>query len=189
MQRILIHEDIYEKFRSHLVAATAALKSGDPHDEQVFIGPMISQGEAQRLKTWIDQATAGGARLLCGGGLQGTMLEPTLLENVKPGDEIYAEEAFGPAAVLEKYTDFSEALARVNAGRYGLQAGIFTNNLNKALTAWDTLEVGGVVIGDVPSFRVDNMPYGGVKDSGLGREGIRSAIDDMTEVRLLVVKG
>ena len=187
VQRILVHESIYEKLRSHLTAATAALKSGNPHDEDVFIGPMISEAEAKRLKGWIDDAQAAGAGILCGGRLTGAMLEPTLVENVKPTDNLYAEEAFGPAAVLEKFTDFEEAIERVNRSRYGLQAGIFTNDIQKAMRAWDTLEVGGVVIGDVPSFRVDNMPYGGVKDSGLGREGIRSAIEDMTEVRLLVL--
>jgi acyl-CoA reductase-like NAD-dependent aldehyde dehydrogenase len=188
VQRILVHEAIYEKFRSHLVAATAALRAGNPHDENVFIGPMISVTEAERLKRWIDAAVQGGAHVLCGGGLSGAMLEPTLLENAEPTDAIYAEEAFGPVALLEKFSDFDEALEKVNRSRYGLQAGIFTRDLNKALKAWDTLEVGGVIVGDVPSFRVDNMPYGGVKDSGLGREGIRSAIEDMTELRLLVVK-
>jgi acyl-CoA reductase-like NAD-dependent aldehyde dehydrogenase len=188
VQRILVHESLYEKLRSHLVAATASLRAGNPHDENVFIGPMISEAEAKRLKGWIDEAHAHGARILTGGERVGTMLEPTLAENVSPGDSLYAEEAFGPAAILETFSDFEEALGRVNRGRYGLQAGIFTKDINKAMRAWDTLEVGGVVIGDVPSFRVDNMPYGGVKDSGLGREGIRSAIEDMTEVRLLVLR-
>ncbi len=188
VQRILVHESLYEKLRSHLVAATASLKAGDPHQEDTFIGPMISENEAKRLKGWIDEAAARGARVLTGGMLNGTMLEPTLVEGVAASDNLYAEEAFGPAAVLETFSDFDEALARVNRGRYGLQAGIFTKDIHKAMRAWDALEVGGVVIGDVPSFRVDNMPYGGVKDSGLGREGIRSAIEDMTEVRLLVIK-
>lgn len=188
VQRIMVHEAIYEKFRSRLVAATAALRAGDPQDENVFIGPMISETEARRLKGWIDAAQRAGARILCGGGLSGTLLEPTLLENVPENQPIYAEEAFGPVAVLETFSDFGEALSRVNRSRYGLQAGIFTRDLARAMQAWDTLEVGGVIVGDVPSFRADNMPYGGVKDSGLGREGIRSAIEDMTEVRLLVVK-
>ena len=188
VQRILVHESLYEDCKNRLVQATAALKAGDPHDENIFIGPMISVSEATRLAGWIESAAANGARVLCGGKRAGTMLEPTLVENVNPTDALYAEEAFGPAAILEKFTDFNDALERVNQGRYGLQAGIFTKDIAKAMHAWDTLEVGGVVIGDVPSFRVDNMPYGGVKDSGLGREGIRSAIDDMTEVRLMVVK-
>jgi acyl-CoA reductase-like NAD-dependent aldehyde dehydrogenase len=188
VQRIFIHEKIYETVRTRLIAETRKLRSGNPHEEEVFIGPMISVAEATRLKSWIDAAVKGGATLLAGGGLTGQMLEPTLVERTRRTDALYAEEAFGPAAVLEKFSDFEEALARVNDGRYGLQAGIFTNDIKKAMRAWDILEVGGVVIGDVPSFRVDNMPYGGVKDSGLGREGIRSAIEDMTEVRLLVLR-
>lgn len=189
VQRILVHAAIYEEFRKRLVAKTATLKAGDPRDESTFIGPMISALEATRLKNWIDDAKKGGAQILCGGTLSGSLLTPTLLENVKSQEKIYAEEAFGPVAILEKFSDFAEALERVNASRYGLQAGVFTRDLNKAMQAWDTLEVGGVVVGDVPSFRVDNMPYGGVKDSGLGREGVRSAIEDMTEIRLLVVRG
>jgi len=188
VQRILIHEKIYEAVKEKLVAATKSLVSGDPQNENVFIGPMISESEAKRLKGWIDESIKRGASLLCGGNLTGTMLEPTLVENAAASDALYAEEAFGPAAVLEKFNDFDDAITKVNSGRYGLQAGIFTRDIAKAMHAWDVLEVGGVVIGDVPSFRVDNMPYGGVKDSGLGREGIRSAIEDMTEVRLMVVK-
>lgn len=188
VQRIYVHEKIYDTFRDKLVTATKALKAGNPHDEDIFIGPMISEKEANRLKGWIDEAALHGAKILCGGAAEGLMLEPTLLEAVNPTDKLYAEEAFGPAALLEKFSDFDAVLEQVNSGRYGLQAGIFTRDIQKAMHAWDTLEVGGVVIGDVPSFRVDNMPYGGVKDSGLGREGIRSAIEDMTEVRLLVIK-
>jgi len=188
VQRILIHEKIYEEVKTRLVAETKKLRSGNPHEEEVFIGPMISVAEATRLKGWIDEAARGGATVLAGGGLTGQMLEPTLVEKTRRTDALYSEEAFGPAAVLEKFSDFEDALARVNDGRYGLQAGIFTRDIKKAMRAWDVLEVGGVVIGDVPSFRVDNMPYGGVKDSGLGREGIRSAIEDMTEVRLMVIK-
>lgn len=188
VQRILIHEKIYDTVKQRLVDAVKKLKAGNPHDEDVFIGPMISTGEAKRLKSWIDGAEKNGATILAGGALEGQMLQPTLAENVLPDDNLAAEEAFGPAAVLEKFNDFEDALNRVNKGRYGLQAGIFTKDITRAMRAWDILEVGGVVIGDVPSFRVDNMPYGGVKDSGLGREGIRSAIEDMTEVRLMVVK-
>ena len=126
--------------------------------------------------------------MLCGGQREGAMLAATLLENVPETTSLYTEEAFGPAVILSSFTDFDEALAHVNNSRFGLQAGIFTRDLYKAHKAWDTLEVGGVVIGDVPSWRVDHMPYGGVKDSGLGREGIRYAIEDMTEIRLLVVR-
>jgi acyl-CoA reductase-like NAD-dependent aldehyde dehydrogenase len=161
---------------------------GDPRDEETFIGPMISEGEAKRLKGWIDSAVDAGATLLCGGGREGAMLEATLLEGVDPAADVSAQEAFGPVALLAPFDDFEAALEEVNASQFGLQAGIFTRDLYKMNRAWDVLEVGGVVIGDVPSWRVDHMPYGGVKDSGLGREGIRFAIEDMTEVRLLVIR-
>ena len=188
VQRILIHASIYETVKAKLVAATQTLVMGNPQDENTFIGPMISVKEAERLQSWIIEAVDQGASLLCGGQREGAMLAATLLENVPETVSLYTEEAFGPAAILSSFTDFDEALAQVNNSRFGLQAGIFTRDLYKAHKAWDTLEVGGVVIGDVPSWRVDHMPYGGVKDSGLGREGIRYAIEDMTEIRLLVVR-
>ncbi len=188
VQRILVHADVYDAFRAKLVEATKQLPMGDPRDEATFIGPMISVGEAERLKAWIDSAIAAGAKLLCGGGREGTMLEATLLEGVPRSEAVYCEEAFGPVAVLARFDDFDAALDEINDSKFGLQAGLFTRDLYKAHRAWDTLEVGGVVIGDVPSWRVDNMPYGGVKESGLGREGIRFAIEDMTELRLLVVR-
>ena len=188
VQRILIHASIYETVKTKLVAATQKLVMGNPQDENTFIGPMISVKEAERLHSWIVEAVNQGASLLCGGQRDGAMLAATLLENVPETTSLYREEAFGPAAILSSFTDFDDALAQVNNSRFGLQAGIFTRDLYKAHKAWDTLEVGGVVIGDVPSWRVDHMPYGGVKDSGLGREGIRYAIEDMTEIRLLVVR-
>ena len=134
------------------------------------------------------EAVAGGGTLLCGGGREGAMLEATLLEDVPVDEAVVCREAFGPVAILSRYADFDTALRTVNDSVFGLQAGIFTRDLYKAQKAWNELEVGGVVIGDVPSWRVDHMPYGGVKDSGLGREGIRFAMEDMTEVRLLVVR-
>ncbi|MBK6756757.1 MAG: aldehyde dehydrogenase family protein [Moraxellaceae bacterium] len=188
VQRIIIHQAIYEQVKAKLVVASASLIMGSPHHEQTFIGPMISEKEAERLQLWIQQAIEQGANLLCGGQRQGAMLQATLLENVPNHAALYCEEAFGPVAILSSFNDFDQALAQVNDSTFGLQAGIFTRDIYKAHKAWDTLEVGGVVIGDVPSWRVDNMPYGGVKDSGLGREGIRYAIEDMTEVRLLVVR-
>jgi acyl-CoA reductase-like NAD-dependent aldehyde dehydrogenase len=188
VQRILIHDAIYEQVKEKLVAASVNLVMGSPHDEQTFIGPMISEKEAQRLQSWIQQAVTQGANLLCGGQRHGAMLQATLLENVPNSASLYCEEAFGPVAIISSFSDFDHALAQVNDSTFGLQAGIFTRDIYKAYKAWDTLDVGGVVIGDVPSWRVDNMPYGGVKDSGLGREGIRYAIEDMTEVRLLIVR-
>jgi acyl-CoA reductase-like NAD-dependent aldehyde dehydrogenase len=188
VQRILIHDEIYDALRDRLVAKTRALVSGNPQDENVFIGPMIDEGEARRLEDWIAEATAAGATLLCGGQRDGAMLEATLLEGVGRGLKIREEEAFGPVAILSRFTDFEAALKEVNDSRFGLQAGIFTRDIHKAMRAWEVLEVGGVLIGDVPSYRVDNMPYGGVKDSGLGREGVRFAMEDMTEIRNLVIR-
>ncbi|KGD60536.1 dehydrogenase [Alcanivorax jadensis T9] len=188
VQRILIHDAIYDELKAKLVEKTAALKMGDPKDEDTFIGPVISEGEAKRLENWINEAVDAGATLLVGGKRDGAMLQATLLENAPKGTNIVEEEAFGPVAVVSRFSDFDDALNTVNESKFGLQAGIFTRDLYKAHKAWDELEVGGVVIGDVPSWRVDNMPYGGVKDSGLGREGIRWAINDMTEERLLVIR-
>ncbi|AXK43026.1 aldehyde dehydrogenase family protein [Erythrobacter aureus] len=188
VQRILIHEDVYDRFKDMLIEKTKSLIAGDPKDRDTFIGPMISEGEARRLKGWIDEAVEGGASLLTGGGREGNMLEATLLEGVNKDAKALNEEAFGPLAILQKFSDFDEALAEVNRSTFGLQAGIFTRDLFKMFDAWDRLQVGGVVINDVPSYRVDNMPYGGVKDSGLGREGIRFAMEDMTEIRNLVIR-
>ncbi|MFT6340826.1 MAG: acyl-CoA reductase-like NAD-dependent aldehyde dehydrogenase [Alcanivorax sp.] len=188
VQRILIHDAIYDELKAKLVQKTASLKMGDPKDEDTFIGPVISEGEATRLENWINEAVDAGATLLVGGKRDGAMLQATLLEDAPKGTNIVEEEAFGPVAVISRFSDFDDALNTVNESKFGLQAGIFTRDLYKAQKAWDELEVGGVVIGDVPSWRVDNMPYGGVKDSGLGREGIRWAINDMTEERLLVIR-
>ncbi len=188
VQRIYGHRSQYEELKKRLVEKTRQLKMGDPKHEDTFIGPVISEGEAKRLDSWIQEAVKAGASLLCGGKRNGAMLEATLLENAPHHCAIVAEEAFGPVAVLEPFDDFSEVLERINQSVFGLQAGIFTRDIYRAQQAWDTLHVGGVVIGDVPSWRVDNMPYGGVKDSGLGREGIRWAIADMTEERLLVIR-
>ena len=188
VQRIFAHEKIYDQFRDVLVAATRALRMGDPKDEDTFIGPMISDKEASRLDSWIQSAVARGGKLLCGGKRDGTMLEATLLEDVPRDEPLCAREAFGPVAILYRFTDFDRALDEVNDSVYGLQAGVFTRDIYKAHRAWERLEVGGVVIGDVPSWRVDHMPYGGVKDSGLGREGIRFAMEDMTEIRIMVLR-
>ena len=188
VQRVIVHAEIYDRFRDMLTAKVRTLVSGDPKDRETFIGPMISEKEARRLKGWIDSAVAGGARLLAGGGCEGAMLEATLVENCGRETELYREEAFGPAVILSKFTAWDEALAEVNDSKFGLQAGIFTRDLHKVMKAWDKLEVGGVVVNDVSSYRVDNMPYGGVKDSGLGREGVRFAMEDMTEIRNLVIR-
>ncbi len=188
VQRIIIHEDIYDKFRAMLIKKTKTLISGDPKKRETFIGPMISEKEATRLDDWIKEAVDGGAKLLCGGKRDGAMLEATLLENVERKAKAYREEAFGPLAILSKFKKWDKAMAEVNDSKFGLQAGIFTRDIHQVLGAWDKLDVGGVVVNDVSSYRVDNMPYGGVKDSGLGREGIRFAMEDMSEIRNLVIR-
>jgi acyl-CoA reductase-like NAD-dependent aldehyde dehydrogenase len=188
VQRILIHESVYERVRDQLVDKTEALITGDPHHEETFVGPMISEGEAARLQGWLDEAVRNGARLLCGGQRRGTLFSPTLVENVGARERLRNDEAFGPIALLSSFQTFDEALSEVNDSRFGLQAGLFTRDIYRAHRAWDELEVGAVLVGEVPSWRVDSMPYGGVKDSGLGREGIRWAMEDMTEMRLMVLR-
>jgi acyl-CoA reductase-like NAD-dependent aldehyde dehydrogenase len=188
VQRILIQSPIYPQLRDRLVTATRMLRCGNPRDEHVSIGPVITDKDAERLEAWIAEAVRRGGRVLCGGKRNGRMVEPTLLEHVPPDASLCAQEAFGPVAVLEPYDHFDGALARANASRYGLQAGLFTRDLTKMFRAWDELEVGGVVINDVPSWRADQMPYGGVKESGLGREGIRFSMEEMSEIRMLVVR-
>ena len=188
VQRIMIHEDIYDVIKAKLVAKTATLIKGDPKQRETFIGPMISESEATRLHGWIDAAAAAGGTILCGGSRDGAMLDATLMENVPLNQDLCVEEAFGPAAVLQKFSSWDDAISMVNDSKFGLQAGIFTRDFYKVQQAWDEMEVGGVVVGDVPSYRVDNMPYGGVKDSGIGREGIVFAMEDMTEIRNLVIR-
>lgn len=188
VQRVLIHETIYDEFKQRFVEAAATLKTGDPKDEATFIGPMISESAAKRVESLINNAAQRGAKKLCGGNREGSMLSATILEDVSVDDGLWREEAFGPVVALMKYADFDDALNLVNDSDFGLQAGVFTRDLYKAHKAWNTLDVGGVIIGDVPSWRADHMPYGGVKNSGLGREGIRYAIEEMTETRLMVVR-
>jgi acyl-CoA reductase-like NAD-dependent aldehyde dehydrogenase len=188
VQRVIIHADVYDRFRDMLASKVKTLVSGDPKKRDTFVGPMISEKEAQRLKSWVDAAIAGGATLLAGGGCQGNMLEATLLEGCSRDSDIYREEAFGPVVILSKFTEWKAALDEVNDSKFGLQAGIFTDNIHQVLEAWDHLDVGGVCVNEVSSYRVDNMPYGGVKDSGLGREGVRFAMEDMTEIRNLVIR-
>jgi acyl-CoA reductase-like NAD-dependent aldehyde dehydrogenase len=188
VQRIIAHASIYDPLCERFVAAVKKLKSGDPKNPDTFLGPMIDEAAAERLHGWIEAARQAGANVLCGGTRAGAMLEATVLENVAHDADVSRREAFGPVALLSRVADFDEAIARVNDSDFGLQAGVFTNDLRHAMRAWDELEQGGVIVNDVPSFRVDNMPYGGLKSSGIGREGVRYAIEDMTEIRLLVMR-
>ncbi len=189
VQRINAHAGNYEKLRRKLKAAVGKLRMGDPREESTFIGPLVNEEAAKRVEDWIAAARKGGAKLLAGGSRSRNLLPAAMLERVPRDADLYRKEVFGPVAMMEPFDDFEDALDRVNDSDFGLQAGVFTGNLGNALRAWDRLEVGGVIVGDVPSFRVDNMPYGGVKHSGQGREGVRYAIEDMTEPRLLVIRG
>ena len=188
VQRILIHASLYKTLRKELVAAAKALPMGDPRKEDTFIGPMIDEDSAKRVESWIADAKERGARVLVGGKRKSNMLPAHLLERVPHDCDLSRKEAFGPVATIEPFEDFDAAIATVNDSDFGLQAGVYTGSLANAMRAWDQLEVGGVIVGDIPSFRVDNMPYGGVKSSGLGREGLRSSIEEMTESRLLVIR-
>jgi len=188
VQRVQVHESIYATLREKLVDKVGSLKDGDPRDPDTFIGPLISAGDAERVVEWIGEAVDKGARCLVGGERRGRIVTPAVLENVDRDCRVYDNEVFGPVLVLESFADFDEALEIINDSRYGLQAGLFLRDIDKVHEAWNRLDVGGVVVNDVPAFRVDHMPYGGVKDSGLGREGIRFAIEDMTEIRMLAIR-
>lgn len=188
VQRIYAHGDVYDALKKKLVAATKKLVSGDPSKKDVFIGPMIDEDAAERLHDWITEAKKAGGKILCGGKRDGVMLQATLMEDVPRNARVNREEAFGPFALLAPFKKFDDALRMVNDSDYGLQAGVFTDSLDHAMRAWNELEQGGVIVNDIPSFRVDNMPYGGVKLSGFGREGLRYAIEDMTELRLMVMR-
>ena len=187
VQRVFVERSVHENFLSEFVPRVQKLKLGAPLDEATDVGPMISEDAARRAAEWIDEAVAGGARGLCGGKRAGAMLEPTVLTGTKPEQRVNCMELFAPALCVEPYDDVFEAMRQVNASEYGLQAGLFTRDMALAFAAYDALEVGGVILNDVPTFRIDHMPYGGVKDSGTGREGIRYAIEDMTERKLLAV--
>lgn len=188
VQRIFVHRPVYEKFVSRLVERAEALRVGDPLAEETDVGPMITEAAAARVADWVAEAVRSGARALCGARREGAFYDPTVLVDTDPGMKVNCEEVFGPVVTVTAYDDFDRALEAVNASPYGLQAGVFTRELERIQRAWEVLEVGGVIANDVPTFRVDHMPYGGVKDSGLGREGPRYAIEEMTEHRLLVLR-
>jgi acyl-CoA reductase-like NAD-dependent aldehyde dehydrogenase len=187
VQRIFVECRVFEKFLAALVARVQKLKLGDPLDEATDVGPMISEAAARRAEEWVSEAVAAGACRVCGGKRQGALLEPTVLTGTRPDQRVNCEEVFGPVVTVEPYDDFAEALRRVNDSPYGLQAGVFTRDAKLMFTAFEELAVGGVMAGEVPTFRIDHMPYGGVKDSGLGREGLKYAIEEMTERKILVV--
>ena len=188
-QRVFVQRSIFQTFLWKLVEYTAKLAVGDPSDEATEVGPLIRLSDAERVDTWVKEAVEGGAKLVAGGERRGSVITPAILTGTTTGMKIRDEEVFGPVVVVEPYEDFEEALAAVNHSRYGLQAGLLTRDAGRILTAYRELEVGALIVGDTPNWRLDSMPYGGVKDSGLGREGIRSAIEEMTEPRMLVMSG
>ncbi len=187
VQRILVHAEIFDEFTAKMVEAAGKLRVGDPSDESTDVGPMIRASDVERVQQWIREAVSDGAKVLCGGMAKGSLIMPTLLSATSSKMKVNCEEIFAPVATIEPYEDFEDAIARSNDSQYGLQAGLFTHDSRLIFRAFEQLEVGGLIVGDVPTFRVDPMPYGGVKDSGFGREGIRYAIEEMTERRLLVM--
>jgi len=187
VQRLLVHEQVWEPFMERFVAGAAALRTGDPLDPETEIGPMVDADAVGRTQEWVAEAVADGAQVLTGGQAEGLFFRPTVMVNATRSSQVCSEEAFAPLVVAFPFSDIEEAFTEVNASRFGLQAGVFTNDLAHAWRAFETLDVGGVVINDVPTYRVDHMPYGGIKESGIGREGLRWAIEDMTELKLMVV--
>jgi glyceraldehyde-3-phosphate dehydrogenase (NADP+) len=188
VQRVYVHDALFEAFAGEVVRRVEALRVGDPLDPETDVGPMIDESEAQRIEQWVAEAVSAGGRVLTGGRrLGGALYAPTVLTDVPSDAKVCAQEVFAPVITLARFKSFEDALRAVNDSTYGLQAGVFTADLERALRAFDTLEVGGVIVNDVPTWRIDHMPYGGVKDSGLGREGPRYTIEEMTELKLLVI--
>lgn len=187
VQRIYLHESIYDRFSAMLVERARKLKVGDPLDPSTDIGALVDSAAAERTMSWIEEAIRGGATLMCGGRAKGRLMEPALLANVTPEMSVCSKEVFAPVAVISRYRDFKAAVEEINNSEFGLQAGLFTNRMNDIMHAFKRIETGGVIINDVPTYRADHMPYGGVKSSGLGREGVRYALEDMTEPKLLAL--
>jgi len=187
LQRIFIHKSIFDEFTNQLIQETRKLKLGDPLKEETDVGPMITESESQRAEAWIQEAVSQGAEIVTGGHRDGSMVQPTILTHALSTSKVSCQEVFAPVVVLNSYENFEDALRKVNDSVYGLQAGVFTKDIDKAFYAFRALDVGGVMINDIPTYRVDHMPYGGVKDSGFGREGVRYAMEEMTEHKIMVV--
>jgi acyl-CoA reductase-like NAD-dependent aldehyde dehydrogenase len=187
VQRVFVERSIFQTFVWKVVDIAGKMESGDPSNEAAQIGPMIRLSDAERVEAWVNEAVAAGAKLVSGGEREGSVVAPTILSGTAPGMKVRDEEVFGPVVAIEPYEDFEDALAQVNHSKYGLQAGLLTRDSGRILTAYRELEVGALIVGDTPTWRLDPMPYGGVKESGLGREGLRAAIEEMTEPRMLVM--
>ena len=187
VQRVIVHEDVEEAFTKKLVDEVGKLKTGDPMDPDSDVGPLIDHDSLERVSAWVDEAVQGGAEILIGGKREDPFYAPTVLVKTKRDMKVRQEEIFGPVVTLESYSDFDDAIERVNETRYGLQAGVFTKDIDRIFTAHRDIVVGGVIVNDISAFRADQMPYGGSKDSGVGREGLRYAMQEMTEERILVL--
>jgi acyl-CoA reductase-like NAD-dependent aldehyde dehydrogenase len=187
VQRVLVQSEVYDDFTTRLVKQVESLKVGDPMDPTVDVGPVIDAGSLDRIEAWVNEAVSQGAELLTGGRRDGTAYAPTVLAKTNPDMKVRCEEVFGPVTTVSPYQTFEEALEEVNNSKYGLQAGLFTNDINRAFQAHRTIQVGGLIVNDVSAFRADQMPYGGAKDSGFGREGLRYAMEEMTEPRIMVL--
>ncbi len=187
VQRLLIQRDIFEEFTDLFVNKVKALQVGDPRDADTDIGPMITMNDAERAEAWVAEAKKAGAEVLYGGTREGTMFQPTIMTETAPDMKVNCEEIFAPVVTLSPYDTWDDAVATINDGPYGLQAGVFTNDMKRIMDAWDRIDVGGLQVNSVSTFRVDHMPYGGIKASGFGREGVKYAIEDMTELRLMVL--
>jgi glyceraldehyde-3-phosphate dehydrogenase (NADP+) len=187
VQRVFVHDAVFDTFVEKFAAATSKLRLGDPLDPEADLGPMVDEEAARRTQAWVDEAVALGGRVLIGGKARGSFFEPTVLLDTPVKARVCAEEAFATLVEVFRFSDFADAVRRLNDSVFGLQAGVFTNDLANAMAAFAEIEVGGVILNDVPTYRIDHMPYGGVKESGIGREGLRYAIEDMTEIRILVV--
>ena len=183
----MVDRIVYEDFATRLTKQVEQLKVGDPMDETVDVGPVITRSEVDRIAQWVAEAESQGAEVLTGGKADGPFFSPTLISRTTPEMKVRCEEVFGPVCTITPYETFDDALAQVNDSKYGLQAGVFTNDINRAFEAHRTLEVGGVIVNDVSAFRADQMPYGGSKESGFGREGLRYAMEEMTEPRIMVL--
>jgi acyl-CoA reductase-like NAD-dependent aldehyde dehydrogenase len=188
-QRIFVVEKVFEEFKNLLISEVGKLKTGDPSDDKVLVGPIIDTGHVDRIDSWVKEAVSAGAELLCGGGIisrENNTYAPTLITNTDNSMKVACAEAFGPIAILERVDDFEDGIRKTNDSNFGLQAGLFTNDFSNVKLSHELLEVGGIMVNNIPGFRIDSMPYGGIKGSGLGREGIKYAMEDMTEMRLMV---
>jgi len=188
VQKIFVHDEIYNKFVEMFIKKTELLKVGDPYDEKTEVGPLIDVENAKRIQNWIKEAVDHGAKIICGPKITENLMTPTILENVPSNVKLCKEEVFGPVCYIERFSDFKEVCNKINTSPYGLQAGVFSQSLENVFYAFDNLEVGGVIINDVSATRIEPLPYGGVKKSGLGREGIRFAMDEMTELKVMIMR-